>query len=660
MVLPQFRRSALRPSRAAATLALAVALAGCGGPEKPAAPPPANPPQRWNLEMPAPAEQARFALDRLVTGPVPQNALPLGREQHQQVLRFAQRDLAALPEETRRLLEDPALVKRLTDPAVHKDNLNPWDNVLTVLLTLPDKTPALVRAWTEPALARDVPALALKAIDNLAAVEDPALAPLLLAFLERADQREVGRAAWSALARLPGPWTARALDHVRRRGAPDLWMDVAPLLELGLADDRHAKASENQLAWWALLTETSAPRGSVDLPRLKVLPWSALPRLFGAWAPPVQRVGETTFRAAGPYPEAPDLVLAWLVAAPEDTPVRTVYDLALVGTAPAADARCALARRGFPAYRAAVAADVNALFPEVAEKARHCLMGPEAVAGEKPTAFWERALAVIRKQNAGGDGAEPRLADVLTLAGRLPAPSDEEGRRVLLRVLNEARPMRTYQILVERAFAALASAGSGLEEEFLREQLAKASPEERGVALHLAQRSRSGALAPDLERLMEKAGPVERETVFRVLTWIHAGGRTEPAALEAFVRRYAQRVEQADDERAAAMAPGLLDLGDAGAHAFVAGLRGPRMRVFLAALAGYAGVAPAEAAEALADRVDAALPPDLRHAALVALWRTAPAEAAPAIAAIKGRLDPADRRAVDVVVETVSHRAARR
>jgi hypothetical protein len=665
MLLPRMSLPSCARTRGRALLpALAFVLAACGGPEEPGQPAPPAPkaaPARWKLEMPTPAEQARFALERLLTGPVPQDALPLGRDQHQQVMRLAQRDLAALPGETRHLLEDPALVERVAGPQVHRNNLNPWDNVLSVLLTLPDKPAALVIRWTEPALARDVAAIRLKAIDNLTGVADPAVGALLLAFLEGAEEPEISRTAWGALSTQPAPWPARGLEHVRRRGSPNLWLDVAPLLELRFAAGGSEVEDENLLAWWALLSEPGGPRASVGLPRVKGLPWSsALPATFATWGPRVLPGDPSGRRIAGPWPEARSLDLKWLAVAPEDSPVRTANELTVSGVTPSVEARCVLARRGKAIYVAAVEADKASALEERALLARHCLMGPDTSPSGNLAAFWDQMLAALAKQR-GSEGGEPRQSEVQALAKQLPGGADEEGRRILGRILRELRPMRSYRLLIERAYDALARAGLGLEEALLRELLAHPDPEERGVALHLVQRGRVVALLPEVERVLADASPAERLAVRRVLIWIHAGGGTEPRQLEAFVRRYAGWVEETDDERAGGLATGLLDLGDPGAAAFVAGLRGPRFRVFLSALGpAYLGVLPVEVAEGLADRVDASLPPELRRAALVALWRSAPADAAPAIAAIKSRLDPADRRAVDVVVEMVSHRAARR
>ena len=106
-------------------------------------------------------------------------------------------------------------------------------------------------------------------------------------------------------------------------------------------------------------------------------------------------------------------------------------------------------------------------------------------------------------------------------------------------------------------------------------------------------------------------------------------------------------------------ATGLLDLGEAGVEALVERLKGPRGRLYVLALFESTSVLPLPVAEALCDLLDASRPAQARHELLVTLWRSAPAQAASALAAAKGRLEPADRPAVDVVLEVVRHRAAR-
>jgi hypothetical protein len=592
---------------------------------------------------------------------------------------MAQLDLEALPEETSALLSDPALIARLTGPDVR--NLDPWDSLLDVLRAMRDKPVSLGLAWTEPSLAHRVPTLWLKSVDVLASLDDPATGPLLLRFLERAiDQREISRSAWNALARLPPPWPDRALGLVRRRGLPDLWVEVVPALEQHLRAGVPDPARENLLAWWGLLAETGGPRGPLGLSRLRTLAWS---RLAATFDPGVPRVvaGRT---GIGPWSERASVGSGWLPCAPEDSPVRTYNELAVVGAEPAAEARCALARRGIPAAKAAVAADLErftaaraavlAALPEpgkrgeeeaeaelpplvlmLGKKAQHCLMGVT----EDPAVYWEQRLAYVQ-QVAAGEVLPPLLAEVQKMRARLPPAATPEGRALLVRILDEVRPFVTWQILLEGAYDQLRTAGLGLELDFVRGRLVAPTPAERAFGVHLAQRGRNPDILPALDAALAKASAPEVPGLRRALAWIHAGAGVEPRALEAFSRRFAGWVAEADDEQAMGLATGLFDFGDPGAQRFLEGLRGPRRGVFLAALSGYDGMLPVTVAEALADLLGADLPPALRHGVLVVLWRSAPSPAAPAVAAAKSRLDPAERAQVDVVLQTVLHRAAHR
>jgi hypothetical protein len=669
------------PRRRLGLFALLLVLAACGddAPEPPPAGPRPTPP-RWKVEIPTPEQQARFALDRILTGPLPQDVLPLPNL-HQQTLRMAQQDLGALPAETLALLSDPALIARLTGPGA-KD-LNPWDSLLDVLLGIRDKPSALALAWAEPTLLHDVPTLWLKAVDVLGSLEDPAAGPALLRILERAiDQREISRSAWNALARLPSPWPDRALGLVRRRGLPDLWVEVVPALEQALEARVPAPGRESLIGWWGLLAESGGPRGPRGLSRLRTLPWSQLAKTFDPGVPRSPPGGTAGRPGIGPWTERAGVGSGWLPSAPEDACVRSLNELAVVGAEPAAEARCALARRGVSTFKASVAADLAAfeaarasllesrpllrtkgeteidaelppLVLMLGKKAKHCLMA----VGEDPTSYWEQRFAYVR-QVASGEVPPPLLADVVTDRQRLPSADKPEGRALLLRILTTVRPFNTWQMLLEGAYDALARAGLGVELDFVRERLQHADSAERALAVHLAQRARSLDLLAPLDEALGKASVPERSRLRHAIAWIYAAGGVEPRALEAFTRRFASWIEETDDERAVGLATGLLDYGEPGVQRFLEGLRGPRQRVFLAALAGYGSILPVEVAEALADLLGANLPPDLRHTILVVLWRSAPASASPAVAAAKPRLDPAERGQVDVVLETIRHRAA--
>ena len=107
---------------------------------------------------------------------------------------LASSDLAGMPSETIALLDDPALIERVTEQALRPTrgkavpNTDPWHNVLYVLLSLESKPTPLVLAWTRPAL-RITPEQAvltpvrLRAVRVLASVDDVATAATLLDFL---------------------------------------------------------------------------------------------------------------------------------------------------------------------------------------------------------------------------------------------------------------------------------------------------------------------------------------------------------------------------------------------------------------------------------------------------------------------------------------------
>ena len=604
--------------------------------------------------MPTPAEQAQFALDRILTGPLVQDALLLPSDMHQHTLRMAQQDLAALPVETLRLLSDPRVIERVTGPKTI--NLDPWDGLLDVLLALPDVPTSLVLAWTRPALDRHVPVLLQKSIGVLRVTRDAAAGPLLLQILERVvNEPDMSRAAWNGLAALPPPWPDRALAWIQRRGVPDVWVEVAPALEAHLETGVPAPATENLIAWWALVTEAGGPRGPVGMQRLRTLPWSGIGPYFDPSRPPPLPGAPAGTPGMGPESERAGFGMGWLACAPEDSCVRTPNELVVVGADPAAQARCALARRGFPAFRAGVEADLRSPVPFLEAKAKHCLMtAPTAEGPQAQRAYWERHFADYARM-ARGEIPPPTLGEMAEIGARLPSADTPEGRAILERVLRTDRPLVTWQSLLERAFDGLR--GTGLELEFVRSRLADADPQEIGLGLHFAQYSRDPALLPDLEKAMARAPAGLQPGFRRALVWLYTVPNVDPTALAGFAHRFAGWVDEAEDVQAGALATGLLDLGDAGVRAFVERLGGPRQRVFLGALQTYGGLLPTELAEALADRLEPDLPPDLRHAILVVLWRGAPAASAPAIAAAKGRLEPSDRPAVDVVLEVVLHRA---
>ncbi len=639
----------------------AAGLAGCGeregGASQPvaAAPGPSQPKQRWKVEPALPREQARFALARLLNGPLPQEVLAVP-DQHQQTLRLAMLDLVALPLETAELLEDEALLRRVTGPEV--SDLNPWHNLLEVISTLPSPDVELVRRWVEPVLLRDVPALSLRAVGCLAATRSDEFGDLALRLLEQgADDRILSRQALRVLMRMQAPWPARGLALTYARGSPFAWLEAASVLEVGLASEtavaplRVSSGSgspRDLLAWWALLAEQAGPRPPGGAPRVRSLPYT---EWHAAELASVGRAGVPRAPSAREVDER-----GWLSVNPEAGAELSLLAVFTTGQEPAATARCALAAQGHAPFVHAVEADRAHPDPLRKERAAHCMLaGERGVPTAQLIAETEAFLVGLRRP----DAAPLDLEGVALALRRLPPADGPAATALLTRVLREARPVADLLLLLEGAHDALAGAQDGADEACVLALLAAPAAEDRGLGLHLAQRSRKGLYLAPLLRLEESASVEGRRAMRRALQWLASGGGLEPAVHLDYVRRFSRWLDEATDAELTPWATGLLDLGEAGVEALVERLQGARGRLFVQALLESASVLPLPVAEALCDLLDARRPVEARHELLVTLWRSAPAQAASALAAAKGRLEPADRPAVDVVLEVVRHRAAR-
>lgn len=642
---------------------LAAALAACGRDEqpskgRPAGPPgsPATPP-RWNLPPIAPEQQARYALDRLILGVAPHEALPLPLSHHDHSLRMAKQDLAVLSGEAERLLADPALIARVTQDS---GRASAWHSVLDLLASFSAPDPGLLLAWAAPAVRGTHPTLQSAAVGVLMRVERPEAAEALLALVSQgAADRHNGRIALGALLRFGGPWVSRGMSEVLRGGGPETWLGVSEVVGATGALEAAAlpgvdvsQRAPDVATWWALLAGASGPPPTTNKPRIKSAPFSELV-LAGHPRGPGWVSAHAGMRAAGPWPGQVALDRGWLPANATRGAAVSLYGLWVVGKEPAADTRCALAMLSKAPYVASVKADRAGEDPMLAERARHCML-PEEV----PPSLTDR----VARLDAWLDGIKgqpvPDIEELRRIARLLPEPADAGAVAALTRVLREVRPVAATLWLLEDAYRVLASTGEEHEVGPLRALLGSSSEEDRGLGLHLAHMSRNPDLLPDIERVHDAASPESQVAVRRTLIWIYAGGRAEPSDLERFVRRYVGWVDAAPDAQVGTLASGLLEFGEPGVEALVERLKGPRQRLLIDVLKVWPTVLPTAVAEALADRLSADLPAELRQAILETLWRSAPSGSAGAIAAAKPRLDPRDRPAVDVVLEVVRHRAA--
>lgn len=621
-----------------ALLCLLLPLGACGGEQAP--PVPATP-ARWKVPPVPPGQKARYALERIVRGPVAQQHLPLP-DDHAWVLPSAQRDLLALPAETLALLDDEQLLQQLTGP--QRQDLNPWHNLLQLLPALPGAEASLLRRWTEPALAREEAGLWQLAVGCLVGRPEPELAPLLQAFLERAPgERRVSREAVRALLARPAPWPMRCAQAVLAHGSPEAWLSCGSGAG-GLAEGtgRLPPATSDALAWWALLAAQAGPRPATAAPRIKTLP-----------------VSEAALAAQGAAVRQPAEVqdaVGWLAADPAGCAVQPLLALFTTGLEPAARATCELARQGVAGARAAVEAARACEDPLRRLQGEHCMLeaGVELPLEEQV----QRTLAFLARAR---DPAAQRLvlAEVSEAVGWLPPGEEPAGEACLLRVVREAGPVADLMLLVEGAHSRLLAAERGADEPLVQELLASPEAARRGLGLHLAQRSRKPVFLPAAWALAGSGDAALERAVQRVLATLVAAPGAPAGARARYVRDVVARIEAGPDSVLVTEAPGLLALGAEGRDALAAQvLRSPRAPLYARALRKVDTVLPLAVAEALCDRLGMALTPEARYDLYVALWRNAPAEAAPALAAAKARLDPAERPAVDVVLEAVRHRAA--
>lgn len=629
--------------RIAPVLAACLLLAGCGDGEGTAAYPVPDLP-------PVPREEkARFALDRLLHGPLPRTAAFAIPQLHAQNLEHARSDLAALKAETLALLADPALQEALTRPGADR---NPWHNVLEVLAGLETPPAGLLVAWCEPALeVSDLP-LDRRAVRVLErAPHADAASALLLRFLERRPRdREVAPLALRLLAARGSPWRERALATAFRGGSRVLWERTAT--DLAAAED-----GDDALAWFALLADTSGPVEVRGTGRTVDAAWYFARALLDEAVWPREVLALDAAGRAGRI-VAPASALdagGFLPEPPDASPVYAWRQALVTGRPAAANARCALALAGHAAFRQAVLDDLSSYDAMLEALARACPVTADAAEDlENARIVAELFLDDLRS------GRRPDTTEVLGALATIAEAQPAEGVSALEQVLRTARPAVAYQKVIEGAHDLLRTLDADRLRSVARELALSEDAQEREVGLLLVRRGRDPRHAALLDELLAGAAPAERAALRRLAVWVWtAPSGHDDQARAAFAERYARWVDESDDAQAQVLAPGLLDLGAPGAAAYAQGLLGPRRPVYVQGLLRRSRLVRVEVVEALLRPVDATTSPGDRHAAWIAVYRLAPPAAAPFVAAARMRLAPPDRVEVDDVLAVVRHRAER-
>ena len=634
-------------------LLISVGLAlvvGCGDePTKKPTPSPSPPPpaiREPRVEVVSAADKARYALDRLMTGPKPTAGLRVS-DLHRKNLALAQQDLAAIPAETLRMLDDEALIERLT--TAHPSNQDPWHNVLAVLGAVQGKPPALVRRWAEPALKSPHATLRRQAIRAIASEPDGELAAVALAFLKRdPHDRELAYLALRTLFRLDDQWRNRAMEVIFRLGSPLMWTRVVDALEAATPPEARAARMTMPLFWWQALTEGSGPRLPAMLPRVKEFPWTAR----RAFADPGMRVG-SNLQVVPPVPESHG---GWFGKPLGAQGVLPSLALAMTGRTPAADARCALARMGVPAFVVSVVADrALAASHPLHLKALHCMLPGDEMEGRQNVMarLTEQLRAIVE------DGAPVEPQTLGRLVDGLPDPAGNKHSRELLERIVRALPDHpASRLVLEKASDRLSLLGPdwiAFFSELLQSDDAKLS----GRALHVIFRANDPRFVDALEARMAQLPKAEQDALYRRLVFLYASGRVAPARTERFVIDLAKRLDAAPESAVRGLASALLDFGETGGEAFARGLSGPRRRLYLQAWPPGPRQVPLVVARAAVAPLDAKSAPGEVAAVLNLAYHTFPESSAPTLTALKQRLSGEPRKWLEPVLERVRHRAHR-
>ena len=635
-------------------LALLLVGTGCGGEPKPTGDEPRATAPLPDLPAVSPAQKVRFALDRLLQGPLPRTGAFAVPKIHQLNLEHARADLVALGDATADLLSDPGLVERMTQP---DGDHNPWHNVLQALAWLDGLPADLAVRWSGPVLATDDLQLDRRAARALVAVADGlAVAPLLLTLFERRPKdRELAPVAFRALVDLGSPWRERALDVALREGASLLWSRVPAFLQTAPGDDA---SGADALAWWAILAEVSGPGEARGTSRSVTAPWFQGRLLLddAVWPRDALQLDAAVQAARVLAPASVIDAGGFLPDSAGGAPVLAWRRILLSGRGSAADARCRLADAGYETYRATVRRDLTAADPLLLLTAEGCAATRR---GDDEALELDRiVLATFLEELESG--SRPSSTGVAGALGAVFEASAGDGVDAALGILRHARPQGEYQGLIEAAHDALANADPAALRVEVTALLGSEDAGDRATGMLLARRGRDPALAPVLSARLAVVPPAEQDLLQRLLIWLHSAPEAaDGPERAAFVQRFAAWLGTGSDADLRGLAPGLLDLGPAGAAAYAAGLAGPRRLLYVEGLLGRSGLVPLEVAAALLDPVDQTTSRAERHAVLVAAYRVAPTTAAPHVAALRARVAAGDRAEVDDVLAVVRHRAAR-
>ncbi len=594
------------------------------------------------------AARAKFALARLVEGPLPRTGTFEIPDLDALNLAHAEADLHALQDPTKRLLADPGLLRRLTSNPYQIPNS--WFSILDVLRDLDDLPADLALAWAVPAVDRQEATLTRSAVAVLARGDDPRGSKALLAALRGLPADPVvASVAAPALFGRGTPWREAALGVVLAGSTPLEWSRVGGWLDA-------VPDAADALVWWALCAETAGPRPGRSVGRFVAPVWrAARVRVDDAVWPSDPKELLAALAKGGVL--APTTVMEGLAYAPTlpgESSVSATRPWLESGLVPAARARCALARAGHETYVRAVRADLGGPDPLLDVLARECspVEGESANQLEEARATLEAFLDVPVPNPAEGPPAARALDEL--------AKADADGWRDLARkVLDGVRPAGSFSGLVHLAYERLRAADPAAADGWLDAALCgDDAGAAEAAAIVVRKEPRAASIAP-LENALARPGTALDDHAIRLLlVWVASRAPdVTQGQRAALVRELERWLDDAPDAWAATLASALLDLGPAGAHAFALGLASPRRAIYLQTLLGTSGLVPLDVAEALLDGVDAETPAPDRRAAWIAAYRSAPAEAAPALAAARDRVDPSARSEVDDILESVRHRA---
>ena len=660
----------LRPRLGVALLAVLV-LTACGGEEDTPNQVAESEGPRVVVEAKPVAERARYALERVFKGPVPQTALPI-ETMHARSLQLAIRDLVAMPDATLALLADPEIQNRVLGPKAR--DTNPWHAILEILLELEERPTSLAITWLRPAFEREVSVpLRRLAARLLSVLDGPQVGPLLLEMLAKhMGDRDVPRHLFAGLARIGDPYLREGLNLAVRRGPPRLWSALPDHLSVRPTPTTYDPARASQLAWVGTVLEADGPRQPGGLPHHVQFGWAWWRGLTDLTAPTI-RVGAAQERrqGLGPLPAEVSLGAGWMKTEVSDHPIVPPTAWFMTGREPAAEARCALALWGYDAYEhqraldEALAPDVD---PTVKITARHC------VAPEREREVRERNLEEFRAF-LDGDLNDPGLAtriipELGRIVGGLPEGQDERTIAVLKKALMTLRPLAVWSGTVDRVAARLQDTGTPME-PYYRELLTSGDAYGEALGMYLLRKAQDPAtlgLVDEVRRTYEgRADQVEKLDQYWSLQ-VHIAARRqgiEPDRLLQFLEDYVRYLREDARERrgvemTALLATALLDFGPEGADRFASLVEEGPARPYVQAVARRPVRLPLRVAEVLLGTLDDASDPASVVEVLQTAWTTYPPEAASALATTRSRMPKRFHPAFDVALDRVVHRSPAR